>query len=418
MVGFALWGLVGIIFFKKKYNLSTWNSMFFGISIPLLVNSSFGLLGLSIGYLTTPSMIQPSNVILYLLLYVIGVGIVLSFRGLRKNGLFETYVAGVTYEDRQYLVKQLDLSSTLKLVHDPENPYDSNAIRVLSGDKTIGYIPAKLAEDLSFKFEKNDSIAAKIIRFTNVNTDHQGLRIRFQINQKINPYEELTQRTGLRSKTIWISLLTSVCLIVANFVVHPGLTGSFSEVLFSIILSIIVIAGLSWMFFTLFPRASSGIAFLVISLGIVFMLFLYKSDKDPFSLFSSLPAYSSIATATPENTVVPYYDKYGQSGNLTPAFNSTHSNANCSRWDTISVNDVGKTKCVYGNVRNSLYNESLQGYFITFSSDPQSIYFVVYGNWTYGNLDDTCIQLTGEIFRVYNTPVMYIPEGQPLLFCK
>ena len=49
-------------------------------------------------------------------------------------------VVGVTFEGRQEIIKQLDLSSTITIRREPTNKFDKNAIMVMSEKGQIGYI--------------------------------------------------------------------------------------------------------------------------------------------------------------------------------------------------------------------------------------------------------------------------------------
>lgn len=51
-------------------------------------------------------------------------------------------------EDRKHLIA-LPLGAEFTLEHDPYNPYDSNAVRVLSGDHFVGHIERGTAADLA-----------------------------------------------------------------------------------------------------------------------------------------------------------------------------------------------------------------------------------------------------------------------------
>jgi len=82
----------------------------------------------------------------------------------------------------------------------------------------------------------------------------------------------------------------------------------------------------------------------------------------------------------------------------------------CTSWDEVSIADVGKTMCVYGTVRNSYFNQDLTAYIFTFSSDPRAIYFIKHGNLSWGDMADRCVQVTGTINKLYDTPYIEIVE--------
>lgn len=103
----------------------------------------------------------------------------------------------------------------------------------------------------------------------------------------------------------------------------------------------------------------------------------------------------------------------------TPEEGSTGSGDDCVRWDRVSISDVGKTMCVYGTVRTSWYSENQGAYIITFSEDPEAVYFILYGNWYYedNELIGNCVMFTSKISKVYNTPVLYIQETDNIYKC-
>ena len=74
-------------------------------------------------------------------------------------------VAGVTYEGRQEYLAKLIGNEPVRLIPEPENPHDSNAIAVhiAIGDKVLhcGFIPRELAAEIAPVME-GESIDAKI----------------------------------------------------------------------------------------------------------------------------------------------------------------------------------------------------------------------------------------------------------------
>ena len=54
-------------------------------------------------------------------------------------------VAGVTFEGRQDLIRQLNQDSVYFLVPEPDNEYDPNAVQVIADCQCIGYVPRELA---------------------------------------------------------------------------------------------------------------------------------------------------------------------------------------------------------------------------------------------------------------------------------
>lgn len=57
-----------------------------------------------------------------------------------------TYIAGVKFRDgaADYLA-ELDRDATFTLEPEPTNKYDPNAVKVMHGEKHLGYVPKDLA---------------------------------------------------------------------------------------------------------------------------------------------------------------------------------------------------------------------------------------------------------------------------------
>ena len=82
-----------------------------------------------------------------------------EYAGILDASSFHTKVAGVTFEGRQEVLKQLVAPCPLRLVRDPENAYDENAIAVCAGaadasgqdrfSGQIGFLNARLATRLA-----------------------------------------------------------------------------------------------------------------------------------------------------------------------------------------------------------------------------------------------------------------------------
>lgn len=78
-------------------------------------------------------------------------------------------VVGVTYENRQDIIKTLDGSEPCRLAPEPTNPYDPNAIAVqVAKDGVIhhiGYIKRELAAEVSPAID-GESLMCKINKIT------------------------------------------------------------------------------------------------------------------------------------------------------------------------------------------------------------------------------------------------------------
>lgn len=63
-----------------------------------------------------------------------------------KKHSFTTYVAGATYRKFPSLARP---GQKVKLIRDPENPHDSNAIEVWAGGLQMGFIPRHAAANMA-----------------------------------------------------------------------------------------------------------------------------------------------------------------------------------------------------------------------------------------------------------------------------
>lgn len=59
----------------------------------------------------------------------------------RKHYLFNCFVAGVQYYDALEAWAELSVGTELHLEPEPDNRYDRHAVKLMLGDKQIGYIP-------------------------------------------------------------------------------------------------------------------------------------------------------------------------------------------------------------------------------------------------------------------------------------
>jgi len=94
-------------------------------------------------------------------------------------------VVGVTYENRQAVVAQLTVGEQVWLPREPQNPYDSNAIRVeRQNGQQIGYLSREFAASLAPQFDEYGKPVPAFV--TNIvggtyASSALGVRIRFAV---------------------------------------------------------------------------------------------------------------------------------------------------------------------------------------------------------------------------------------------
>lgn len=98
----------------------------------------------------------------------------------------ETKLAGVTYDNRQAVIPTLRSDDLLTLRREPNNPYDTNAIAVLTqNNRSVGFIPGPLAARLAPMLDKTTQLPkAKVLRVTGgSNGQVYGVIIQIQIGE-------------------------------------------------------------------------------------------------------------------------------------------------------------------------------------------------------------------------------------------
>lgn len=75
----------------------------------------------------------------------------------KVNDMITTKIAGVTFENRQNYVKKLRVGEKVKLIREPNNKYDKNAVAVYNlNNNQLGYIPKELAKSISDKMSAEE----------------------------------------------------------------------------------------------------------------------------------------------------------------------------------------------------------------------------------------------------------------------
>ena len=97
-------------------------------------------------------------------------------------------VAGVTFEGRQAKIERLNGSEAVRLVPEPENIYDSNALAVqVSKDGEllhVGYVPRELAAKIAPVLQ-GETLMVKILEITGGFQQHNGFRASLGLKLKV-----------------------------------------------------------------------------------------------------------------------------------------------------------------------------------------------------------------------------------------
>ena len=99
-----------------------------------------------------------------------------------------TKVVGVTYENRQEVIKDInEMVDTLVAEREPENPFDPNAIAIYvlkhnGQKKSIGYINRGLAQNLSPRIDAGEELIIYDYFLTGSNQSGMNMGVIFEYN--------------------------------------------------------------------------------------------------------------------------------------------------------------------------------------------------------------------------------------------
>ena len=90
-----------------------------------------------------------------------------------------TKIVGVTFGNRQALIRKLGKGESLELVREPKNSFDSNAVAIKKGKDHLGYVKRELASSLAREMDAGHLFTVVVSSITGggYNTSH-GANIR------------------------------------------------------------------------------------------------------------------------------------------------------------------------------------------------------------------------------------------------
>ena len=95
--------------------------------------------------------------------------------------VLSTKLAGVSYGDRQKNIKSFAYSdlTDCKLIREPENEYDFNAVKVVVGSLEMGYLPKIVAANIAPEMDSGKRFTAQ---FECLNQHHAYDQVGLKIN--------------------------------------------------------------------------------------------------------------------------------------------------------------------------------------------------------------------------------------------
>ncbi len=105
------------------------------------------------------------------------------YRNIGEQDQFFTKVVGVTFENRQELLAELQVGQQLDLVHEKDNPHDENAIAVYADGAQLGYLKRNIARHLAANFDNGVEYQAVVVQVTGSIEKNLGVNIFIQRSQ-------------------------------------------------------------------------------------------------------------------------------------------------------------------------------------------------------------------------------------------
>lgn len=88
-----------------------------------------------------------------------------------------TKISGISFYDRQQIIKQINVGDILQLKRDYKNQYDKFAIGIYTNDNHIGWIPKHISQKLAWELDCGLNWVVKVMDITGRDKETQGVNI-------------------------------------------------------------------------------------------------------------------------------------------------------------------------------------------------------------------------------------------------
>lgn len=94
-------------------------------------------------------------------------------------------LAGSQYHALADVVEQIRVGDPLSLQREPDNPHDTNAIRVLWHDQMLGYVPRRENKAVARAMDRGTPLIARVVALRP--DESPWRRLRFEISMPLDP---------------------------------------------------------------------------------------------------------------------------------------------------------------------------------------------------------------------------------------
>lgn len=421
MIWYVIGGLIGIIFFKKRYHLSTWSAIGYGVSLTLCVY--FGV-GAITGFVASSTGIDDIGTPwLYGFLFVVFLVVfIISIKRMRNHSITKFSDTTESIETRK--ISEISIQEGRRYKRCPfcaeyileeavycrwcnQNLNNSETTKSFSISTPVYQSPSNIekkrsAPAQSKKLDKTWLILsiffvlpfiALVIWGASNNNEKDTLSK--PTTQNTNPtFTPTTQLVSINSCYIRRKNDNSQMIIIGPDVddVCNGLVKENPDLLY-------LVDG---------PIDAEKVCEITAYDYKIVVRDTSLTNLESTDLCGYINAHKSGGYLNLFSKLLSYFTNLGV---------SSSSESACTKWSDVTKNDIGKEICVYGIVVNAYYSENYKGYFILFSSDPSALYIVKYGDKLFDDLTGKCVQYTGILGKVWDTPVMSMGIDDPLHQC-
>jgi hypothetical protein len=97
----------------------------------------------------------------------------------------ESPLAGFQYYEGKALWEMMRVGDALRLVREPQNPHDANAVRIEWRGEMLGYLPRRENVDVARQMDLGAPVKARVVRLTEARNPWH--RVRFEVYVELRP---------------------------------------------------------------------------------------------------------------------------------------------------------------------------------------------------------------------------------------